>query len=80
MYAYNIRNMNAIKHIRKNVFKVTQAEFSEIAGVTQASVSRWEKHGVPPSLEEMTAIREAARQRRIKWNDRLFFEVPEAAQ
>lgn len=75
-----MRNMNAIKHIRKNIFKVTQAEFSEIAGVTQASVSRWEKHGVPPSLEEMKAIREAARERRIKWNDRFFFEVPEVAQ
>ncbi|WP_182565789.1 helix-turn-helix domain-containing protein [Rhizobium leguminosarum] len=67
--------MNALKHIRKNVFKVTQAEFSVLAGVTQATVSRWE-NGVAPSLDEMKAIRDAAEARKIKWNDRLFFETP----
>ncbi|TAV48412.1 helix-turn-helix domain-containing protein [Rhizobium leguminosarum] len=67
--------MNALKHIRKNVFKVTQAEFSVLAGVTQATVSRWE-NGVAPSLDEMKAIRDAAEARKIKWNDRLFFEAP----
>ncbi len=74
-YAYNIRNMNALKHIRKNVFKLTQSEFSVIAGVTQATVSRWES-GVAPSLDEMKAIRAAAEARKIKWNDRLFFDTP----
>lgn len=69
--------MNALKHIRKNVFKVTQAEFSVIAGVTQATVSRWE-NGVAPSLDEMKAIRDAAEVRKIKWNDRLFFEAPKS--
>ncbi|WP_168286498.1 helix-turn-helix domain-containing protein [Rhizobium laguerreae] len=69
--------MNALKHIRKNIFKVTQAEFSVIAGVTQATVSRWE-NGVAPSLDEMMAIRAAAEARKIKWNDRLFFETPKS--
>lgn len=65
--------MNTIRHIRKNVFKVTQAEFSALAGVTQATVSRWE-NGVAPSLDEMRAIRVAASERKIRWDDAWFFE------
>lgn len=65
--------MNALKNIRKNVFKVTQSEFSVVAGVTQATVSRWE-NGVAPSLDEMRAIREAAASRGIAWDDSFFFE------
>ena len=67
--------MNALKHIRKNVFAVTQAEFATVAGVTQATVSRWE-NGVAPSLEEMQAIRSAASERGIDWSDALFFDAP----
>lgn len=66
--------MNALKNIRKNVFKVTQSEFSVVAGVTQATVSRWE-NGVAPSLDEMRAIREAAANRGIAWDDSFFFET-----
>jgi transcriptional regulator with XRE-family HTH domain len=51
--------MSAIRHIRLHIFGVTQAEFAALAGVTQASVSRWEA-GVAPSLDDMRAIREAA--------------------
>ncbi|WP_409233677.1 helix-turn-helix domain-containing protein [Rhizobium sp. WCS2018Hpa-16] len=65
-----------MKHIRKNVFKVNQAEFSSLAGVTQATVSRWENGGAP-SLDEMKAIRLAAEKRNIEWDDRFFFEAPE---
>ncbi|QRY68176.1 helix-turn-helix domain-containing protein [Ensifer sp. PDNC004] len=72
--------MNAIQNIRKNVFGLTQVEFSVVAGVTQASVSRWEKHDVAPSLDEMTRIRQAAMERDLPWNDRLFFEVPEVVE
>jgi transcriptional regulator with XRE-family HTH domain len=80
-YAYIIRRMNALRHIRKNVFKVTQAEFAELAGVKQSSVSRWE-NGVGPSLEEMQAIRKAAVDRNLGWDDAYFFEAPisEAAE
>jgi len=67
--------MNALRHIRKTIFQVTQAEFALIAGVTQATVSRWE-NGVAPSLDEMQAIRRAAAERDIDWDDRLFFETP----
>lgn len=70
--------MSAIRHIRKQVFKVRQAEFAAIAGVTQATVSRWERGGAP-SLEEMQRIREAAAARRLRWQDKWFFEMPSPA-
>ena len=68
--------MNPIAHIRKEVFRMKQSDFAALAGVAQSTVSRWEKHGVPPTLAEMQAIREAAANRKIRWNDTLFFEVP----
>jgi transcriptional regulator with XRE-family HTH domain len=67
--------MIAIRHIRKNIFQLSQAEFAAIAGVVQATVSRWE-NGVPLSLDEMKTIREAAMSRGIDWNDSWFFESP----
>ena len=67
--------MNALRHIRKHVFQVTQAEFATLAGVAQPSVSRWE-NGVAPSLDEMAAIRQAAADRGLEWDDRWFFEAP----
>lgn len=78
--AYYPRTMEAIKHIRTQIFRVTQAEFASIVGVAQASISRWES-GAAPSLTELRAIRMAALKRGINWNDRYFFEVPaEAAE
>lgn len=65
--------MNAIRHIRREIFKVTQAEFAALAGVTQASVSRWET-GTAPSLDDMQSIRRAAADRGIEWQDEWFFE------
>ena len=70
------REMNPIHKIRREVFGVSQAEFGEIAGTTQASVSRWENAEQEPGLEEMARIREAARARDIEWDDRWFFEGP----
>jgi transcriptional regulator with XRE-family HTH domain len=78
LFAHNMREMNAIRFIRKTVFKVTQSEFAELAGVAQPSVSRWE-NGVAPSLDEMQAIRRAAADRGIAWDDSWFFETPEVA-
>jgi len=68
--------MTAIRSIRKQVFRLNQAEFAAIAGVTQATVSRWE-NGVAPSLDEMQLIREAAAARKLKWKDAWFFERPQ---
>lgn len=71
--------MNAIKHIRTNLFQCTQAEFAEFAKVRQSTVSRWEAGGAP-TLAEMQAIREAAKARGIQWDDALFFDAPAAAE
>jgi transcriptional regulator with XRE-family HTH domain len=62
----------ALKRIRKQLFRLTQTEFAEIAGVAQCSVSRWES-GTPPSLGELRKIRHAATERGLDWNDSLFF-------
>lgn len=71
--------MTAIRNIRKTVFKLNQAEFAAIAGVAQATVSRWE-NGVSLSLDEMKAIRAAAIQRGIDWDDALFFDEPDVLE
>jgi len=69
--------MRPIEHIRKEIFRVSQALFGEIAGTTQASVSRWEAGEQEPGLEEMARIRCSATERGIRWDDRWFFELPE---
>ena len=68
--------MRPITHIRKNLFEVSQAAFGQIAGTTQASVSRWEAGELAPSQPEMERIRDEAKSRGIKWDDRWFFETP----
>lgn len=74
--------MNAITHIRKNVFGLTQQEFARIAGVQQSMVSRWENGASAPTLDEMHRIREAAAgsKLKLKWRDDLFFTVPTEGQ
>lgn len=74
-YADTHAGMNTLKYIRTNIFHVSQAEFAALAGVAQATVSRWE-NGLSPSLDEMRKIRDAAKERGIDWDDRWFFEVP----
>lgn len=64
--------MNAIRHIRTKVFQMTQAEFAAVAGVKQYTVSRWEA-GSSPTLDEMSAIRTAAKDRELAWSDEWFF-------
>jgi transcriptional regulator with XRE-family HTH domain len=71
-------SMSAIRRIRKDIFKKNQAEFAAIAGVTQATVSRWESadNGAAPTLAEMANIRRGAAELHIPWDDRWFFEMP----
>lgn len=73
--------MSSLLYIRKKVFGVTQQEFAAIAGVQQSTISRWENGEAAPSLDEMNRIRAAAAERKLKrkWNDRLFFDAPEAS-
>lgn len=73
-----MRGMNTLSYIRKRVFQLTQAEFAALAGVQQSTVSRWE-NGVAPSLDEMQAIRLAAAERGIAWDDSWFFDPPPAS-
>lgn len=69
--------MNVMRHIRRVVFDITQAEMAKIAGVGQASVSRWEAGVQEPTRAELSRIRDEAAARTIRWQDEWFFEQPE---
>lgn len=71
-----MRSMMPIEHIRKNVFKASQAEFASIAGVSQPTVSRWEREEWEPNRDELERIRSAAQERKIDWDDSWFFDPP----
>jgi len=71
--------MNNIRRIRKAVFGVSQAHFAGFAGVTQATVSRWEAGQLAPSLLELTKIREEAKKRGLKLKAEEFFAQAEKA-
>jgi transcriptional regulator with XRE-family HTH domain len=71
--------MSAIAHIRKKVLGVSQAAIAEMTGVTQATVSRWEKGELSPNLRELAILREAARAKGGDWEDSWFFEPPQAS-
>lgn len=71
--------MKPVEHIRRNVFRLTQAAFAEIAGVTQATVSRWENGEFEPNLDDLERIRGAAKETGRPWDDSWFFDAPEQA-
>lgn len=74
MYAF----MNAVEHIRKRIFKLKQAPFAAVAGVSQPTVSRWEQDNLPgsqPTRAEMDRIRSAALDQGLDWDDSWFFQT-----
>ena len=75
--AYGATMIFPIKHIRQEIFGVNQTVFAKIAGVTQATVSRWERGEFDPRGDELAAIRQAAIERGLPWNDKWFFEAPQ---
>jgi transcriptional regulator with XRE-family HTH domain len=66
--------MHPIERIRCELFKTTQKRFGAIAGVTQATVSRWESGDFEPTREQLGRIRNEARSLRLAWDDAWFFE------
>lgn len=75
-----IRVMSTIRKIRVDLFQMKQPDFAAAIGVSQGTVSRWER-GMDPSLSQLSNIRDAALARGLDWNDSLFFSEnpPEAA-
>lgn len=71
--------MHPLEHIRKNVLDLNQTEMAELAGVNQATVSRWENGTAEPDREQMERIRKAVLARKIPWDDGWFFKVPKEA-
>lgn len=70
--------MNAVEHIRTRIFKMKQAPFAAVVGVSQPTISRWEAPdfiGSEPNREEMSRIRDAALERGLKWDDSWFFQT-----
>lgn len=68
--------MNALRHIRKEVLGLSQAELAAVACVSQGTVSKWENGDLDPDRNEMERIRTEAHRRGLEWNDAWFFEKP----
>lgn len=71
--------MNQMLRIRRKVFRVNQTEMAKIAGVTQPTISRWERGMRDPELKHLRRIRTEAARRRLQWDDGWFFTESRAA-
>jgi hypothetical protein len=70
-----------LEQIRRFVFAVKQSAFADIAGVSQATVSRWEAGELSPDLGHLHKIRDAAIDDDLPWDDAFFFDgVPPACK
>jgi DNA-binding transcriptional regulator YiaG len=70
-----ILRMSPMLHIRKNVLQLSQARFAEVAGVSQATVSRWERGQWEPNRDELARIRSWAKDNNVDLNDSAFFDA-----
>ena len=68
--------MSKIGRIRTEVFQLNQAAFATVAGVSQATVSRWESGKWEPNRDELERIRQRAIADGKLWNDAWFFDPP----
>lgn len=69
---------NALTHIRKAVFQLSQVDFAKAIGRAQSTVSRWENDELAPDLKDMQAIQKAAAERGIECPESLFFAAPQS--
>ena len=66
--------MSVIRHIRVNLFGLSQAAFAAEIGASQSKISRVESGVAELSLGLARKIRDAALKRGIAWDDALLFE------
>ena len=66
--------MRALRRIRQEVFELTLAQMAEIAGVSQATLSKWENGIHPADFEAVARIRDEATCRGLTWDDAWLFE------
>ena len=65
------------RNIREKAFQAkTQAEFSEMIGITQSAVSRLETGEYNMSTNVQRLIRQQAKERGLAWNDSWLFDAP----
>jgi transcriptional regulator with XRE-family HTH domain len=69
--------LSTARYIREHVFGIpTQAEFARLLNYTQATISRFETGEIVAGRDFQERVRALARERKVRWNDRWFFEVP----
>jgi transcriptional regulator with XRE-family HTH domain len=75
--------MTIMRTVRERL-GLRQTEMAAVAGVSQATISRWETGSLEPNRQELERIRGEALRRGVEWDDALFFTpaplVVEAAQ
>ncbi len=65
--------MNRMKHIRTNVFEVSQSRFARIVAVNQSTVCRWETGELEPDRFDLQNIKDYARVKNIPFSVEWFF-------
>ena len=82
-YSYPSKPINVMKSVR-DILSLRQNKIAEIAGVSQATVCRWEQGQWEPNRDELERIRNYALQQGYDWDDAFFFPEggapPPAAQ